>query len=160
MIVILLLVLAWPTTAMAGVDVGDKPTLSLQTVEGEPVRLTDYRGKIVVVDFWATWCRPCHAAFDFWSEAVRDHEDVVVLAVAVDDASRVRAFTAETPLPFDVLLDDGQSVFKRFSPPSMPTAYILDRDGVVREIHRGFRDAHRDDLIHTLQSLNATAKDE
>lgn len=148
-----------PVSAVAGVDVGDKPTLALTSVEGEDIRLEDYRGKVVVVDFWATWCQPCHASFGFWSEVVRTHDDVVFLAVAVDDSSRVQEFLGDNPQPFDVLLDKNQSVFKRFSPPSMPTAYILDRQGVVREIHRGFRDAHRVELLNILESLVGPAKE-
>lgn len=109
---------------------------------GERASLSEHAGKVVIVDFWATWCKPCKQSFPFYQSLVEKHGgEVVVLGIAEDDEpAGIEAFAEETGVKFPLAWDDGKSVAKSYDPKSMPTSYLIDRNGIVREVHDGFRD--------------------
>lgn len=110
-------------------------------VKGGNQSLGAYAGKVVVVDFWATWCEPCKQSFPAYQTLVTDlGGDVVVIGISQDDdAKGIKAFVAETGATFPVVWDEGKSVAKAYDPPTMPTAYVLDKSGIVRFVHAGYR---------------------
>jgi len=132
------------------------PTFELDTVAGEgSVSTSAYSGQVVIVDFWATWCEPCKESFPFYQELMTEHPGkVVVLGVSVDDEpAGITGFVSETGVSFPVGWDEGQSVSQRYRPPTMPTSYVVDTNGIVRFVHGGFRSGDADAIRSEVGSL-------
>ena len=121
---------------------GDEaPALSLAQIGptgalGDRLTLADTRGKVTVLDFWATWCNPCLAAMPRLEQLARSHPDVAVLTINLDDPARARALFNERGYTMKLLADDGD-VSQRYGVTSIPHTVIIDRRGTVREVVRG-----------------------
>lgn len=105
------------------------------------LRLSDLRGRVVLVDFWASWCGPCRESFPFYAElrASLPGDDFEIVAVSVDDdRGRAEEFILEMGGAFPAVWDAGQRIVAEWRAPVMPTAFLVDRHGVVRHLHRGF----------------------
>lgn len=135
--VLLALVLA--STAPAKVQPGQMaPDLAGFNLEGE---LPTLEGRIVVLDVWASWCAPCKASFPALADLHRDfaEQGVVVLGVSVDREQRQYVeFVRRHAPPFPVVRDATFAFARAFEPAAMPTTYVIDRQGRVRGVHRGF----------------------
>jgi peroxiredoxin len=119
------------------------PDFTLQSVSGETVSLSDHRGKVVLINFWATWCPPCRQEMpDIQDRYARYSPDLVVLAVNNNEtADLVAAFVDEFGLTFDPLLDPGAVVQTLYQLNGYPTSIFVDRDGVIQVIKVGFMTA-------------------
>lgn len=119
---------------------GEKGDIMLRDLSGEGVTLSDFRGKVVLMEFWATWCPPCRKSFPELNE-LHEHlkdEAFVLLAVAVKDTkSKVKRFVSDNGVAFRVVMDTGgfADEYKAFS---IPTTVILDKEGKVVLNHRGY----------------------
>ncbi|HZD55102.1 MAG TPA: redoxin domain-containing protein, partial [Anaerolineales bacterium] len=115
------------------------PDFELDTLSGEAVRLSDYRGKTVLLNFWATWCAPCRLEMPAMQSRFEEHKsDLAVLGINFDEPeSDVQAFAQELGLTFTILLDPGGEVQKLYRIRGYPSTYFLDADGVVRIEHIG-----------------------
>lgn len=108
--------------------------------------LPSLRGKVVLLDFWASWCDPCRQSFPWMSDMQKRYgaNDFVVVAVNLDqDRTLAERFLSSTPADFRVEYDPQGVLAERFNVISMPTSVVIDRNGQVRERHRGFRLAQR-----------------
>lgn len=153
---VVLVLLLVPAAGWSTVTEGDSPQLSLPAVDGERVDLGELRGSVVLVDFWATWCEPCHDALPFFEQMLRKYEDrgLEVLAVSIDaDRDDIREFARRHSLELPLLHDSGQNAFARFNPAAMPTTYFIDHQGVVRAIHTGFQKEDRDELESKIRRM-------
>ena len=119
------------------------PTFSLTDLKGTKVKLDDYKGKIVMIEFFASWCAPCQMLAP---ELQHLHEmyknkGLIVLAVSLDEgrdaASAVSSFVKEHGISYQVLMDDGQAR-KDFGVFSLPTSFIIDKQGAIKSKHQGF----------------------
>jgi thiol-disulfide isomerase/thioredoxin len=142
-------------TASAALKVGDTlPDLSTFSLDG---KLPDnLKGKIVIVDFWASWCLPCAESFPALDELQKKYGDkLVVVAVNVDEkASNMDKFLAKHSVSFCVVRDSGQKLVAVVSPETMPTSFILDGDGKVRFLHNGFHgDKTKKEYVSEIESL-------
>ncbi|HEX5863115.1 MAG TPA: TlpA disulfide reductase family protein [Casimicrobiaceae bacterium] len=130
------------------------PTCSAPLLDGgRLISLADYRGQVVYLDFWASWCGPCRESFPFMNELQRElaGKGVQILAVSVDKtAEEARRFLASYPAQFTVALDVGATCPAAFQLLGMPSSYIIDRGGVVRAVHAGFRNRDRAEIRQQL----------
>ena len=104
--------------------------------------LKSLRGKVVYLDFWASWCGPCRVSFPLL-EKLRDEmgpSGFEVFAISVDEVeAEARQFLTELPVSYPVVRDGTGATPQVFGILGMPTGYLIDREGVVREVHEGFR---------------------
>lgn len=112
-------------------------------VEGNPaISLEDLRGKTVYVDFWASWCAPCLRSMPLINELYNKYQDqnFEVIAINVDDPIEDgQDFLLDTPLDFLIAADTDNTVLNHFEVTGMPTSFLIDKEGVVRMVHMGFR---------------------
>jgi peroxiredoxin len=116
------------------------PDFLLPTLEGKAVRLSDLRGKGVVINFWATWCPPCRKEMPQLVAAYQRYrkEGLEVVAVNVGEPEgRVRQFAEEFGMEFTVALDKIGAVARAYSLLGLPTTFFVDRQGVIRMVHAG-----------------------
>ncbi len=110
------------------------PDMRLSTLDGEDVSLSDYRGKVVLLNFWATWCGPCREEMPLFEQAQLQYgtDNLVVLAVNVREGNgTVRSFVERFALTYPILMDERGSVAGRYRVRSFPTTYFIGRDGSV-----------------------------
>lgn len=136
-----LFVLGSPATA--AVSAGDEaPPVEFAALEEGAVTLSSLHGRVVVLDFWATWCAPCVAqlqALDAFLEG-SSRDDVVVVAASIDDdPDAARAYLAQRfpGAEFRAVHDPGGAALAAFGADGIPALYVIDRDGVVRQTHFG-----------------------
>lgn len=115
----------------------------VRTVDNE-VTLTDLRGQIVYVDFWASWCAPCLRSLPEVNVLYEKYKDqgFTVVAITIDDpVEDALEFLddLETPLAYHVVLDQTAAVMDAYGVVGMPTSFLIGRDGVIRMVHKGFR---------------------
>ena len=141
----------------SAVAVGDPaPPLSLPDAKGATVSLAALKGKVVYVDFWASWCAPCRRSFPWMGEMQQKYgpKGFVVLAVNVDkkrsDADR---FLAVTPGAFTIVFDPTGATPTAWDVKGMPTSYVIDRQGRVVHVDAGFRDDTKPALEAKLQAV-------
>ncbi len=119
------------------------PDFTLRTMEGPNLRLQEQRGRVVLVNFWATWCGPCRQELPQLNKLYDKYRGsgFVLLGVNIDDDARTATELAtKLGVRFPVLLDTDKKVSRLYDMSAMPATLMIDRDGRVRYIHRGYRD--------------------
>jgi peroxiredoxin len=122
---------------------------------GAEVSLHETSGKVVIIDFWATWCEPCRDSFPVYQRLVDKFAGkLVVIGVSVDEEpGGIAKFAADTGAKFDLVWDEGQVLSERYQPPTMPTSYIVDKNGIVRFVHAGFKSGDDAQIESEVSSL-------
>lgn len=131
-------------TADIGLEIGQfAPDFELQTLDGESVRLSEYRGQRVLLNFWATWCPPCRAEMPDMQQFY-ENEDVVILAVNLTKTEKSRehvpAFVEDYRLTFPILLDEEIAVAGIYRIQPIPTTYFIDTAGRIHNAAFGALD--------------------
>ena len=151
-------------TSACAVDDG-KPAPAFELPQlGAPgrVSLAEQKGKVVFVDFWASWCGPCRQSLPLYDKLNTElhGRDFVVLAVNLDEEDAdANAFLKEHPVHYTVLRDPAGDVPKAYGLTGMPTSYLIDQRGVLRAHHSGFDPADIDTLRKEVQGLLETHGD-
>lgn len=142
-----LVVLPSARLAAAGCGAPREATLdfTLQSLTGEDVRLSDFAGKVILLDFWATWCAPCKVEIPWFIDFYDRYQarGLQVLGVAVEDsADAIRPYAERMGMTYPVLLGEGRDdVLEAYQPmPGLPTTFIIDREGHVCTVHTGLGD--------------------
>jgi peroxiredoxin len=119
------------------------PDFTLRQIDGPNLRLAEQRGRVVMVNFWATWCGPCRVELPHLARLHEKYRGAgfVLLGVNIDDdPNAAKALAGKLGLKFPVLLDAGKTVVATYDLNAMPATVLIDRDGRVRHLHRGYKD--------------------
>ena len=128
----------------------------LQDLNGNKVSMEDYRGKIVFLNFWATWCPPCRVEMPSMEKLYNEFKskDFTILAIDLqEDAATVKTFKEQYKLNFPILLDSDGSVALIYGAMSIPTTYLIDRDGYLLGGALGPRDWATEDAFELINHL-------
>jgi cytochrome c biogenesis protein CcmG, thiol:disulfide interchange protein DsbE len=132
---------------------GPAPAIVLPA-EGGEFRLDAYRGKVVYLDFWASWCGPCKQSFPFMNSLQSRYADkgLVIVAVNVDTAGEdAQRFLKQVAADFKIAYDPRGEVAKEYAIKGMPSSFLIGRDGKVLSVHTGFNNGSRDQLDLAVQ---------
>jgi peroxiredoxin len=130
------------------------PDFVLKSLSGKNLRLSEYRGDVVMLSFWATWCGDCRAQLAELGAMRERYRDagIELLAVSLDQSSRA-AGEATTGVSYPVLHDAGGEVGRLYDVSKMPVMVLIDRGGVVREVFEGFRRGGEEQYLERIQTL-------
>ena len=147
-------------TAFGNAKVGDRAhDFSLPALDGSSVKLSDLKGKVVLVDFWASWCVPCRKELPALDVLQRHYADagkaVVILAVNVDKerANAEKLLAAVKVGAIRILLDPEGKVAGAYDVPTMPSSFIIDDKGLVRNVHAGFSSGDEKQFAREIEAL-------
>jgi len=138
------------------------PDFSLSDMNGKKVTLSEYKGKVVILNFWATFCGPCKEEMPSLNNLFLafKKDGLVVLAISTDDSEKpVQSFIKAKSIAFPVLIDKDQQVFfDRYTVLGLPTTFIIDRDGIIRDKILGDRPWDGPEIKAKIGSLLSTSK--
>jgi len=133
------------------------PSFSLKDLEGRTVSLEDFRGKVVLLSFWATWCVPCTTEMPGMKKLIRSFQGKYfsLLAVSIDkgDPRRLQSFATGTDLNFPILIDRDQTVRKKYFISALPSSYLIGRDGKFLGFISGQRDWASEEAFRLVSGL-------
>ena len=150
-----LLVAALPAAAATAPGRG-APDFTLPSLNGPNLRLQEQRGRVVMVNFWATWCGPCRVEMPHLQKLYDKYRasGFVLLGVNIDEQpAAAAALAGKLGLSFPVLLDTDKKVSRLYDLSTMPSTVLIDRDGRVRHVHRGYRDGYEDTYDKQIREL-------
>ena len=156
---IILLVLAifmGSSLASSGLTGQTAPDFVLKSATGENLRLSEYRGDVVMINFWATWCGPCRQEMPLLDELYGRYQRVGFNLLGVnidDDPRRAMAMVNELGISFPVLFDEDKKVSKLYEVEAMPLTILLDREGTVRHVHHGYQPGYEQKYLNEIRSL-------
>ncbi len=142
--------------ASSGLTGQPAPDFALKSATGENLRLSEYRGEVVMINFWATWCGPCQQEMPLLEELHNRYQRVGFRLLGVnidDDASRAMQMVQSLGVTFPVLFDDTKSVSKLYQVEAMPVTVLLDRAGTVRYVHHGYKPGYEEHYLTEIRSL-------
>jgi len=159
----LLTLMSRPSAATdEGFKVSAAPSISVKDREGHARTLSEFKGRVVLVDFWASWCAPCKVSFPALDSLHEEFHDsgLDVVAINVDeDAKSARAFLSGKSPSMTVLFDPQGRSPEAFKVEGMPSSFLIDRDGNIRFRHMGFTDQTRTDFRREISILLAEGAD-
>jgi cytochrome c biogenesis protein CcmG/thiol:disulfide interchange protein DsbE len=133
------------------------PNFAAQSLNGKgraSVKPND--GKVLIVDFWATWCEPCRKSFPRLQELYTKYKSsgMEIVAVSEDDEnSEIKGFGDSFGTKFPLVWDNGKTIASKWQPKSMPSTFVVDRKGVVRFVHMGYHDGEEAEIEKEVKSL-------
>jgi cytochrome c biogenesis protein CcmG/thiol:disulfide interchange protein DsbE len=124
-----------------------------------PKSLAEAKGKVVIVDFWATYCQPCKKSFPKYQELVEQFGgELAVIAVSVDepgdvDEAKLKEFASATKVKFPIVWDKEHKTAEAYKPPKMPTSFIIDKEGNVAHQHAGYESGEEEKIAEEVKKL-------
>jgi Thiol-disulfide isomerase and thioredoxins len=128
----------------------------LKTRSGENTRLSEHRGEVVMINFWASWCAPCRQEIPLLDELYKQYQPLgfTILGVNVEqDNRKALAMLDDIPVSFPVLFDSQSTVSKLYNVVAMPTSIIIDRDGNMRYLHHGYKPGYEEAYQQQVREL-------
>jgi len=149
--ILLLLLLALP---LKNLHAQTAPNIPLN-IAGTAQLLSDYKGKLVYLDFWATWCTPCRKSFPWMNTMASKYKEkgFVIIAVNLDkDKTLIAKFLSKYPAHFKVAYDDSGVTAEKFNVKAMPTSFLIHRNGTIIMSHAGFREKDKEKIEQLIKS--------
>jgi thiol-disulfide isomerase/thioredoxin len=146
-----------PETDLNGTRAAPNCVLKLAP-SGQSISIDKFRGKVVYVDFWASWCAPCLLSFPFMNQLQRSYagQGLQVMAINMDEKpDNAQQFLAEHPASFSVAMGPNPQCAKDFGVADMPSSFLVDRKGIIRGEHAGFRPGDVNQLRGLVERLLA-----
>lgn len=130
----------------------ESPDFTLTNLDGKEVSLSDYRGKTVIINFWATWCHWCDIEMPDLNKVHMENEDIVVLAVNVmEEEGKVREYIEDGGYEFEVVLDTDGKIASDYLVNGLPNSYFVDKDGILQFIKVGM--ITNDELLNVVDAI-------
>jgi peroxiredoxin len=132
------------------------PDFVLKSASGTNLRLSEYRGNVVMINFWATWCGPCRQEMPLLNDLFSRYERVgfSLLGVNIDDDSRrAMDMAEELGVSFPVLFDERKEVSRLYQVEAMPVTVLVDREGKVRHVHLGYKPGYEEKYLTEIRAL-------
>jgi thiol-disulfide isomerase/thioredoxin len=152
-----LIAFAFTLAVAAAAGAEPAPDFAFQTDNGA-LRIADQRGKVVYLDYWASWCVPCKQSFPWMNDLHARYRDkgLVVLAVNLDkERAEANRFLASHPAKFTVAYDPDGATARVMALKGMPTSFLIDRNGRIASTHIGFRESGKDKVESEIRALLA-----
>jgi len=149
-------VFAASSLASSGMEGNQAPDFALKSSTGQNLRLSEFRGDVVMINFWATWCGPCRQEMPLLDELYTRYQRVGFNLLGVnidDDSSRAMDMIEELGVNFPVLFDARKEVSELYEVEAMPVTVIVDREGTVRHVHHGYKPGYEDMYLDQIRSL-------
>ena len=149
--------MALPGVPVHAVTLSDPaPDFTLKSLQGDNLRLQEYRGQVVLINFWASWCGPCRQEMPLLDRLHQRYQATgfAVLGVNVEgEIKPAQEIVDKTRVTFPVLIDEDQKVSELYDLEAMPSTVIVDRDGVVRYIHLGYKPGDEAKYVDVVKAL-------
>lgn len=142
--------------ATADISEGAAPDFTLKSASGENLRLSELRGEVVMINFWASWCGPCRQEMPLLDELYNQYRPMgfTILGVNVEeDSTKARKMLTENPVTFPVVFDNKSAVSKLYNVVAMPSTVLVDRDGNVRYLHQGYKPGYEEAYQQQVRAL-------
>lgn len=156
LLVVAALAIAGSGAGAAVTPTAGAPDFTLPSLDGPNLRLQEQRGRVVMINFWATWCGPCRVEMPHLAKLYEKYRGsgFTVLAVNIDeDPNKAASLARQLGMRFPVLLDTEKKVSRLYDLSTMPSTVLVDRDGRVRYITRGYRDGYEDTYDKQIREL-------
>ena len=153
---LMITVIAATSVASSGLEGQPAPDFALKSSTGENLRLSEFRGDVVMINFWATWCGPCRQEMPLLDELYTRYERVGFNLLGVnidDDPRRAMQMVEDLGVSFPVLFDTRKEVSKLYNVEAMPVTILVDREGTVRYVHHGYKPGYEDKYFDQVRSL-------
>jgi peroxiredoxin len=132
------------------------PDFALKSMSGDNIRLSEHRGEVILLNFWASWCGPCRQEMPHLNALQQRYSKLGfnVVGVNVDkDSALANKLLKDIPVSFPVLLDNMGDVSASYNVSAMPTTVLIDRDGNMRYLHKGYKPGYENDYEQQIKEL-------
>jgi len=149
------LVFALPASG-ASAPSGPAPQFTLDSRGGPKISLSQYKGQVVMLNFWASWCGPCRQEMPLLENIYKKYNKMGFTLIGVNvepDSKAAEGFLKETPVTFPVIYDKDSTVSKAYDVSGMPSTVIIDRKGNIRVLHRGYKPGDENEYLDSIRTL-------
>jgi len=132
------------------------PDFTLNAQSGKPVEFTQFKGQVVMLNFWASWCGPCRQEMPLLDSIYKKYGKLGFTMIGVNvepDSKAANDWLKQTPVTFPILYDTDSNESKLYGVSGMPSTVIVDRKGTVRMIHRGYKPGDEEEYLSSIRSL-------
>jgi peroxiredoxin len=135
---------------------GPAPPFTLAAKGGSNVSLSQYKGQVVMINFWASWCGPCREEMPLLESIYKKYNKLGFTMIGVNvepDSKAADEWLKATPVSFPILYDTDSKVSKLYEVAGMPSTVIIDRNGNLRKLHRGYKPGDENEYLDSIRSL-------
>ena len=140
----------------AGEVSGKAPDFTLKSNSGKNIKLSEYRGEVVLLNFWASWCGPCRQEMPLLEQLHERYSSYgfTVMGVNVEeDSSKAKKMLRDVPVTFPILFDTENKASKQYKVSAMPSTVMIDRDGNMRYLHKGYKSGDEQEYAKWIKKL-------